>query len=247
MIRYPAPNLKSREPSSGAALADSLHSGPEESEMRPESLLRLRSLVFRAALPILVCGICAIPASGDTTGSEWRLETRADGIDVHTRAVPGSEIRAFKGESLIEADLETVLAVVRDSDRYQDWFPNCPESRLLRREGAVSYQYSVTAAPWPVDDRDNIFRSTLVRDAETGVVDISITAAPEAYPEQPGRVRVRSARGRWRLEPVDDARTRVLFEMHLDPGGGIPSWMANARVVSTPFEALSSLRRITSP
>jgi hypothetical protein len=30
--------------------------------------------------------------------------------------------------------------------------------------------------------------------------------------------------------------------MHLEPGGGIPEWMINARVVGTPFEALTNLR-----
>ena len=30
--------------------------------------------------------------------------------------------------------------------------------------------------------------------------------------------------------------------MHLDPGGGIPEWMINARIIATPFEALTNLR-----
>jgi hypothetical protein len=30
--------------------------------------------------------------------------------------------------------------------------------------------------------------------------------------------------------------------MHLDPGGGVPQWLINARVVETPFEALRNLR-----
>ena len=46
----------------------------------------------------------------------------------------------------------------------------------------------------------------------------------------------------WRLEPLAPERTRVVFTLHLEPGGGVPAWMANARVVSTPFEALENLR-----
>lgn len=187
-------------------------------------------------------------ARGETSASatEWRLEKREDGIEVHTRPVPGSGIRAFKGETIIETDLESVLAVIRDAEHYQDWFPNCPESRLLRREESVVHQYNVTAAPWPIDDRDNIFRSALERDPETGAAEISIEAAPGFHPEQPGRVRVQSAEGRWRLEPRGEDSTWVLFELHLEPGGGIPDWLANARIVSTPFEALTNLRRMTS-
>jgi hypothetical protein len=31
--------------------------------------------------------------------------------------------------------------------------------------------------------------------------------------------------------------------MHLEPGGGVPDWLINTRVVETPFEALVNLRR----
>jgi hypothetical protein len=186
-------------------------------------------------------------AEPDESASEsWSLERQADGIDVFTRPVPGSAVKAFKGEGIVEADLETVLAVLRDSDHYQDWFPNCPESKLLKREGPLSFQYSVTEAPWPVTDRDNIFRSVLMRDESTGHVEISVTAAPDAYPEQPDRVRVRLANGGWRLAPEGRDRTRVVFTMHLEPGGGVPIWMVNARILSTPFEAITNLRRVVA-
>ena len=187
-----------------------------------------------------------LAAPSTSLAEDWTLVKQEDGIDVHTRPVPGSDIKAFKGSGLVDADIETVLRVLRDSDHYQDWFPNCPESKLLKRDGAISYQYSVTAAPWPVDDRDNIFRSVLTRDESTGRIEIAIEAAPEAYPRQPDRVRVQRAEGSWLLEPAGPDRTRVVFTMHLEPGGGIPKWMVNTRVVTTPFEALTNLRVVVT-
>ncbi len=50
----------------------------------------------------------------------------------------------------------------------------------------------------------------------------------------------------WRLQPRGEGSNWVLFEIHLDPGGGLPDWMANARIVSTPLEALQNLRRMTT-
>src|SRR5690606_12962108 len=122
------------------------------------------------------------------------------------------------------------------------WFPNTSESRLLSRRGEIAYQYSVLDAPWPVSDRDNVLRSETSIDSATGRVSIRIVAAPDEFPEQPGRVRVRRARGEWLLEPVGAAQTRVTFTMHLEPGGGVPDWLIDARVVGTPFEALTNLR-----
>jgi len=184
----------------------------------------------------------ALGSASTSSAAEWVLDKQADGIDVYTRPVPGSGIKEFKGTAEVEASLDSVLLILRDSDGFKNWFPNTPESKLLAREDGVGYQYSVMDAPWPVSDRDNVFRSVTERDEDSGVVVIHVTAAPDYHPEQADRVRVRKANGSWKLEPLDGERTRVTFIMHLEPGGGIPKWLVNARVVATPFEALTNLR-----
>ena len=185
-------------------------------------------------------------AATSSHAADWTLGRQEDGITVHTRPVDGSGIDEFRGVAEVDAPAEAIVALLRDSNRFKDWFPNTPESRLLDRNGAVSHQYSVMATPWPVSDRDNVLRSVLSRDTETGVVEITVTADPDHYPEQPDRVRVRRAKGLWRFEPLSESRTRVTFQMHLEPGGGIPQWMINARVVATPFEALGNLREMVA-
>ena len=144
----------------------------------------------------------------------------------------------------VHASVDVILRVLRDSDRFKTWFPNTSESRLLDREGAVSHQYSVMDAPWPVEDRDNVLRSVTSRDAGTGVVEIVVDAEPDYYPVQVDRIRVQKAHGSWRLEPIGEDETRVTFMMHLEPGGGVPEWLINLRVVASPYEALTNLRKI---
>ncbi|MEZ4330951.1 MAG: START domain-containing protein [Myxococcota bacterium] len=182
------------------------------------------------------------PAVARVAETLWRLDRDRDGITVQTRPVPGSGIREFRGTAEVAASVEAIRALLRDADRFHTWFPDTSESRLLERTGDVSYQYSVLDTPWPITDRDNVFRAETTRDETTGVVAISVQAAPDRHPERPDRVRVRHARGEWRLEPIAVERTRVVFTMHLDPGGGVPQWLINARVVETPFEALRNLR-----
>jgi len=177
-----------------------------------------------------------------TAEPEWSLDQEKDGIEVYTRPVAGSGIKEFKGVADVDSGIDSILALLRDSDRFKTWFPNTSESKLLSREGDISYQYSVMATPWPIADRDNVLRSVATRDNETGVVKITIDAAPDYHPIQQDRVRVQTAKGIWRLTPLSDQKTNVAFTMHLDPGGGIPQWMINARIVATPFEALTNLR-----
>lgn len=172
----------------------------------------------------------------------WRLDREQDGIVVYTRPVEGSGIREFKGSALVAASVDSIRALLRDADRFKDWFPNTIESRLLDRDGNVAYQYSVLDLPWPVSDRDNIFRSQTETDPATGRISIQVSAAPDYRPEQPERVRVRHALGQWLLEPVAPRKTQVTFTMHLEPGGGVPQWLINTQVVETPFDALTNLR-----
>lgn len=200
-------------------------------------------LARHTTMALFVTAICLIlGSSASAIATEWVLDKQENGIDVYTRPVPGSGIKEFMGTAEIEDSVDAVLRVLRDSDRFKHWFPNTPESKLLAREDNVSYQYSVMDAPWPVSDRDNVFRSVTKRDEATGVVEIQVTAAPDYFPEQANRTRVRKANGAWKLEPLEGDRTLVTFRMHLEPGGGIPEWLINARVVATPFEALTNLR-----
>ena len=199
----------------------------------------------RRVLPGLLA-LCLVASATASTAADWNLDRNRDGIEVFTRPVENSGIKEFKGIAYFDATVDQIVAVLRDSDRFKTWFPNCPESKLLFREGDVSVQYSVMDAPWPVSDRDNVLRSVTYRNAESGSVKIVVQADPDFYPEQDERVRVQQAQGSWLIEPVDEVRTRVTFQMHLEPGGGIPDWLSNARVVETPFEALGNLRQTVS-
>lgn len=198
--------------------------------------LRNVSLLTLLLFVVLVGGVTQAFAA------DWELNRDAEGIKVFTRPVADSGIKEFKGIAEIESPAEDIVSFIRDSDHFKDWFPSTPESKLLDRKGAVSYQYSVMDAPWPVSDRDNVLRSVLERDATSGAIQINVTAAPDFYPEQPDRVRVQKARGFWRIEPLETNRSRVTFSMHLEPGGGVPEWLSNTRVVETPYEALTNLR-----
>lgn len=182
--------------------------------------------------------------ASSATDEEWSLDKQKDGIDVYTRPVEGSGIKAFKGVAEVGANIESILELLRDSSRFKTWFPNTPESKLLSRDGDVAYQYSVMGTPWPMADRDNVLRSVTTRDTLTGVVEIEVNAAPDYYPVQKGRVRVQKAHGTWTLVPAGPDKTLVTFTMHLEPGGGIPQWLINTRIVATPFEALTNLRKV---
>ena len=54
--------------------------------------------------------------------------------------------------------------------------------------------------------------------------------------------------GRWLLVPEKSASGResikVLYEMNVDPGGDLPSWLVNNMAVDLPFITLKNLRNL---
>lgn len=174
------------------------------------------------------------------TDANWEVQVDADGVLVETRDVEGSNYKAFRASATVSASPAEVMARLRDFAEYPNWFPDTLEARRLERDDGVFASYVRTDAPWPVKDRDAVYRQTTEETADRIV--ISIVAMPDAVPEVKGAVRVREASGAWILTAIDDNRTRIEWEFHLEPGGNVPASLANARVIETPEKALTALQ-----
>jgi len=77
---------------------------------------------------------------------------------------------------------------------------------------------------------------------ESGVYFIELTARPNMYPKQDNKIRIPKLEGYWKLVPLDKMKTEVTFQVAAEPGGEIPSWLANAMVIDMPFHTLNNLK-----
>ncbi|WOJ92737.1 SRPBCC family protein [Congregibacter variabilis] len=177
--------------------------------------------------------------AGFAASSEWETQFDESGVRVDTRNVAGSDYKAFRAQARIPAEPEEVLARLQDVASYPDWFPDTLEARRLELDGDRWANYVRTDAPWPVKDRDAIYTQELQRSAKG--IRIVVGVAPDTLPDSKDAVRVRAATGLWELVPDGDG-TALLWEFHLEPGGNIPSGLANARVIETPRRALQMLK-----
>lgn len=188
---------------------------------------------------LLILCLALLAARAVAADEAWTLRVEDDGLRVETREVPGSKFRAFRGTVRVAASPDAVLARLRDVASYPDWFPDTREARVLEQADGRWASYIRTGAPWPVKDRDAIYVSTL--DGNSDAYRIAIGVAPTRLPEADDAVRIREAAGFWHLMRENDG-TVITWEFHLEPGGSVPSSLANARVVATPRGALAALR-----
>jgi hypothetical protein len=174
--------------------------------------------------------------------AQWRLVKDEAGIRVYLRQVPGSSFQAFRGVTRIRTDMPRLLALQDDVSAACAWIHACSEQRLLKHEGNLSWAYSRFHTPWPVQPRDSILQVTTTRDAD-GRVTRTLHGVADYLPLQPGFVRVSKVEGFWSLTPLD-GEIEVVYQVHSEPGGSVPAWLANSFVVDAPFNTLQGLRQL---
>jgi hypothetical protein len=173
---------------------------------------------------------------------DWTLRRDADGVRVWTRPVEGSAYREFRGKMEVRAPIARAVAWIGDAPRMPEWFFRCSEARLVERVSPVEgYSYSVIDLPWPFAERDIVVQWRIA-DAPGGATVVPMENAPDRLPAQPGRVRVPRASGLWRLTPRGDGVIEVELQLHFEPAGRLPAWIANAVVVDMPYWTLRNLR-----
>lgn len=172
---------------------------------------------------------------------EWNLAKDADGVKIYLKEVPGSKYKAFKSVITINANIERVVAEQSNAEKSCNWIHDCKSSKLLKEEGNQAWVYTRFKAPWPVTERDSILHLTTTKQ-EDGSFIRKIQASPTYLPEDKDYVRVQSVEGTWLLKPLSDSKVEVTYQLHTDPGGSVPAWLANKFVVDAPYNTLRGLK-----
>jgi hypothetical protein len=189
-----------------------------------------------SVLTLLLCASAAQSAE-----RPWQLELEEDGVSVYLADVPGSKYKAYRGVVTIKGDLAAVQAAQEDVAGSCAWIFSCQQQRLLDTKGNVSELYTRFEMPWPVEARDSVIQVTTRTDADGSVTRL-LKAVPERLPEEKGFVRVPRVDGEWHLKPLEQGGVEVIYEVHTEPGGSVPSWLANSFVVDAPLQTLQGLR-----
>lgn len=171
----------------------------------------------------------------------WDLEKEKNGITVHTRAVEGSALKEFRGKTKLQSDLKTVISLMEDNPNYVNWFKNCKHAEAVKvLNTREKYIYIRNGAPWPVNDRDFVIHTVFSQDKNTGAVTYTIRPVANIVAEKDGLVRG-TLNGFWKFVPVGN-EIEVTYQILSDPGGGIPTSIANLAVVNIPYETLKAMK-----
>ncbi|HVV56314.1 MAG TPA: START domain-containing protein [Mucilaginibacter sp.] len=198
------------------------------------------SSAFKALLTFILILASAGAASAQ---NHWKLGTEKEGIKIYTSLVPGSKIKAIKVETELDATPAQLVAVIMDVKNAPEWVYHTKSCVLVKQVSPSElYYYSEISLPWPAANRDFVAHLTVNRDPQTGIVTIQGPAVPGYVPVKKGVVRVDHSDGKWVIIPDGSSQVKVMYSIHVDPGGDLPAWLVNMFAAQGPLQIFRNLK-----
>lgn len=176
--------------------------------------------------------------------NKWEFEFEKEGIKVYTQSVEGNSFKAFKGETVMEFPISRLVNFISNVELFPQWCYQTTSTEVLRKEeNKVFYRY-VSETPMMVNHREAYFCNEILTDTITGTVTILMrtftnnTAVPKGFTRMP------LSNGFWKLTPLGTTSTHITFQMHADPGGNIPAWLANRFSSDSPYITMKNLKKM---
>lgn len=185
-------------------------------------------------------------AGAEATGS-WRVVKKERGITVSARDEPNRNLPTMRGEGTIRGNVLHVLAVVLDAKGSTEWAEGVDDMKIIREVDAHTLIFrSLTDTPWPVSDRDMLMRRTISVQKVAEEFHIRLLCAPKELPRVDGVVRVVDCDSYFHLRKVDADHTFIDYQINLDPGGHLPTWLVRWASTKVPYETLVNLENQVS-
>ncbi|MGH1440102.1 MAG: START domain-containing protein [Cellvibrionaceae bacterium] len=196
---------------------------------------------------ILVCSLpLTVQAQVDDSwrSYSWKEKKDKDGIKIYTSKVADSKFDAVYGSMLVQASVNSLVALVKDTDSCSQWADLCKESRVEKKNSEVEYfVYTYNDVPFPVTDRDVIAKVNWSQDPDTLAVIMTAEPTPDMLKET-NAVRIIEADSRWYFTPQADGSTKVETFAHINPNGPTPAWLINMLLVSSPFKTMQGMKKM---
>ncbi len=194
-------------------------------------------------IPILCFG--ETKSSADNT---WTEVSNYDGIVTHKKNIAGKSIVAFRGETIINANIFKVAQVLIDTSRKGEWVYRNIEAKDIRRVSLLSrIEYNKTSSGnLLVSDRDFVFLAEIKLDRPKREIEVVLKSTTDKLmPEVPGVVRGELEYSSYRLksDPTDFTKTNIAVEVLADPKGSVPSWLVNLFQKAWPRKTLEAIQK----
>lgn len=210
--------------------------------------MRLRPLLLAlalTALPLVSFSSTGAADEAKPAAPTWERVTEDSGIVVFRQEIAGSPVIAFKGVGAVDAPIGQVIAAVTDTTRSTEWMDSMVEARVLRQVSPLEkVVYTHIKTPPGLTDREFVTNARGEFDPAFKRFTVHIHSVNEPSAPHTSYVRGEIHHSSWVLTSIDGGKkTLVVTEIHADPKGSIPTFIANAFQKNWPINTIKNLRK----
>jgi hypothetical protein len=185
-----------------------------------------------------------IAEAGNTTTpvlyEGWKLESDVDGVQVYSRAMEGSQLRQVKAVAQVNASIEAVTAILTDYPNYKLWMNNITDSKVIEQATEdVTFVYTYEDTPWPVQNRFCVTKMTYQQLQDKSMV--LFESVPRYMKSPRDAIEFISYKGHWQVQRGKSG-CEIEYFIEANPGGHVPSWLANQLAYGGPAKTIGNLR-----
>lgn len=189
--------------------------------------------------PVLVLASLAQVAAGG-----WTAAGHAGGVALAFRDDPQLDVREVRATTELAFPAAGIFALVCDFRHYGSLVSGVKETKLMSGAAPSDYEIYLRYSPrfLVVAARDVAVR-VQAQSAPDGSRACHWTDLKGREPERDGVVRMPLLRGSWTIEPLDATRSRVVYQVAVDPGGRLPGWLVRRGAISALPDVIAQVRR----
>lgn len=172
----------------------------------------------------------------------WTLEKTKSGVKAYSRIKDGADYYEFRTIFRVEANLIEAKNLVTDVTNFKNWLPNTIDSKLLKKiNDSLYYGYTVTETPWPLSDRDLVFKAT-VKKVGSKLYSILLEGTPDYFAKDKSKVRVQEYKAQWIIKEIQPNVVTVYYQASFNPGSTYPSWMIKNSMIDARIQTSLNFR-----
>jgi len=173
----------------------------------------------------------------------WTAAGTTRGVTLTFRDDPQLDVREVRATAELSFPAARIFPLVCDFTHYGLLVPGVRETKMISGTAPSDYEIYMRYAPrfLVVSPRDVVVH--VQSQSTDGSSGCHWTDLKEREPEQEGVVRMALLRGSWTIEPLDATRSRVVYQIAVNPGGRLPGWLVRRGAVSAMPDVIDQLRR----
>ena len=174
----------------------------------------------------------------------WTAGGTTRGVTLEFRDDPQLEVREVRATTELAFPAARIFPLVCDFTHYGLLASGVQETKMMSGTTPSDYEIYMRYAPRfvVVAARDVAVR-VQGQSTPDGSSGCQWTELKEREPERKGIVRMPLLRGSWTIEPLDAMRSRVVYQVAVNPGGRLPGWLVRRGAVSALPDVIEQVRR----